>query len=133
MLPDRASRRYFMIFVPAMFIYMAASFAFRGILNDPEISKVVRFTLASVPTLALLSMFWAHWRFINDVDEFLRRIQIKAVLGGLIVVMVIASGWGSLENLIDAPAFKVFWLNPIFWASYGATAGYFTWRDGGVF
>jgi hypothetical protein len=79
-----------------------------------NLPPVALYALATIPVVAILSAFWAHLRFINEVDEFLRTIQIKAVIFGIACVRAIASGWGTLELLADAPKLKVFWLLPIF-------------------
>ena len=68
---------------------------------------------------------------MNDVDEFLRMIQMKAILCALAIVLAIASGRGSLEILADAPRLPVFWLMPIFWVSYSLAAVVITRREGG--
>ena len=98
-----------------------------------NLPPVALYGLAIIPIIAIFSAFWAHWRFVNEIDEFLRTIQVKAVIFGIACVMAIASGWGTLELLADAPILKVFWLLPIFWVSYSAAAVVLTKREAGVF
>ena len=82
--------------------------------------------LTIIPIAALLSMFWLHWRFLQEIDEYLRQIQINALLCGAAVALAIATGWGYLEKYSDLAALPVFWLNPVFWVAYGIAAAVFT-------
>lgn len=125
----RATRRYHMGFVPAMIVFMGGTLGLVWLDANSRLSGPYLMALTAVPILALLSMFWLHWRFMQEIDEFLRRIQINALLSGAAVVLVIATGWGYLEKFVDAPALSVFWLNPIFWAAYGIAATIFTIRE----
>ena len=133
MTPERATGRYFKIFVPAMVGYMAGTLGITWAADNMSLPPVALYGLAVIPIVAILCSFWAHWRFITEIDEFLRTIQIKAVLFGVACVLAIASAWGTLEMLADAPLLSVFWLVPIFWVSYSAAAMVITKREGGVF
>ena len=133
MTPERATRRYFKIFVPSMLGYLFASLGVAWASDHMSLPPIALYGLAIIPIAAMLSLFWAHWRFINEVDEFLRSIQIKAVIFGTACVMVIATGWGTLEMLADAPKLQVFWLMPIFWVSHSAAVVVVTKREGGAF
>lgn len=115
-----------------MIIFMAGSLGLAWLDTNSDLPGTVLIALTIIPIMALLSMFWIHWRFMREIDEYLRLIQVKALLSGTAVVMVIATGWGYLESYVDTPALPIFWLNPIFWAAYGAGAGYFTYRDRGA-
>jgi len=131
MTTEQATRRYFQIFIPSMVGYLAGTLATIWAADHMDLPPFALYGLAGVPIFAMLCMFWGHWRFINEIDEFLRTIQIKAVLFGIASVLVVATGWGTLEMLADAPKLQVFWLLPIFWTSYSAAAGVLTKRAGG--
>ena len=73
---------------------------------------------------------WALWRYIGEVDEFLRSLQLKAILCGLAVMLPLASSWGYVEMFFDAPQISMYWLNPIFWIAYAMGLTYFLRRDG---
>lgn len=130
MTTKQATRRYFQIFVPAMILYLVSTFGLNYLFDQPdiEIHIALKIAMSLVPICALLSLFWTHWRYMNDLDELLREIQIKGAFGGLAIVMLVATGWGALEKILDAPALEVFLLNPIFWVGYSVTTAYFTWR-----
>lgn len=129
---EKATRRYFIFITPAILAFVAVSFTLR-VADDAGIMPAPALYAASiVPVGIMLGMFWAHWRYMGEIDEFLRFIQFKGVFTGLIVVMTIASGWGWLELYADAPRLPVFWLNPIYWIGYGAGVAFFSWRNGGA-
>lgn len=133
MTTKQATRRYFIIFIPAMIVYLGGTFGIKWITDHTNWPSVILYGVVAIPIIAALSMFWAHWRYINDVDEFLRMIQIKAMFFALATVMSIATGWGILEAYIGVPRLEILWLNPIFWASYGLSAALITKREGGVY
>jgi len=127
-----ASRRYFKLFIPAMIVYLIACLGAAYLDDLISVSPVLEYGLVLIAIVALFTVFWTHWRFMNEIDEFLRMIQMKAVMIGLFVVLCIATGWGMLEMYLDAPVLAIFWLNPIFWAGYGLSAGVMTKRAGGI-
>jgi hypothetical protein len=126
----QATARYYKVLVPAMILFLGSSLGLAWIDKNVDVPGVALVALAAVPIVALLSMFWIHWRFMNEIDEFLRQIQVKALLAGAALVLAIATGWGYLESYADAPTMPIFWLNPIFWTAYGLSAIYFTKRAG---
>lgn len=129
---ERATRRFFEVFIPSMAGYMAGTLGTVWAQDHLNLPPIALYGLAAIPVAAILGIFWAHWRFVTEIDEFLRTIQIKALLFALVCLMVTASAWGTLENLADAPSLDVFWLVPIFWSCYGLAALVITRRDGGV-
>lgn len=133
MTTERATARYFKVLIPAIIIYMAASLGMNWIDDTLQIPRLALYAMAAPAVIALLAMFWAHWRLMNELDEFLRMIQVKAVLFGLATILVVASGWGWLELYAGVPYLPVFWLTPIFCVAYGIAAIVITKRLGGVF
>lgn len=130
----RATRRFLWVMAPAMLVVLAASLGLdwlEGTLSGKSAeTSALLVALAVVPIAALLCTFWAMWRFVMEVDEFLRLIQVKALLIGALTVLVAATGWGYLEAHAGAAALPVFWLNPLFWLGYALAAGVMTWRAG---
>lgn len=130
MTAEQATFRYFKIFIPAMLVYAAGSMTTTWMADHMQLSPLALYGLALIPVVAVIFAFWAHWRFVIEVDEFLRLIQVKAILFGIASVLVLASGWGTLEMLADAPKLQVFWLLPIFWISYSAAATIISKKEG---
>ena len=118
------------MFIPAMFVFLGGSVGLTWLDNGTETPNAVLAVLAIVPIVALLSMFWLHWRFLQDIDEFLRQIQIKALLFGAAIALGFGTAWGYFEMYIGAPAISVFWLNPLFWAAYALGVVFFSRTDG---
>lgn len=125
-----ATRRYMRLFIPTMLLFLLASLGLAWLDRTTQTDNLVLAALAIVPIAALLSMFWLHWRYLRDLDEFLRQIQVKGLLFGAAVALGIATGWGYLESYADAPALSVFWLNPIFWMAYAVGVVGFSRREG---
>lgn len=130
MTPEQATYRFYKIFVPAMFIYLAGTVGIAWLPGSSDLPVFARYALALVPIVAVFFAFWAHWRFATELDEFLRLIQIKSTLFGIACVMVAASGWGQLEMLADAPRLPVFWLLPTFWVAQGLATTFISKRNG---
>lgn len=122
MTTTQASRRYLQILLPAMLLFLAASFGIDWIDDNTNASQFTLAWLAIAPILLLLSTYWAQWRFLQEVDEYIRMIHVKALICGLIVVMTVATAWGYIEEYASIPSIGIFWLNPIFWMSYGVFA-----------
>lgn len=130
MTPELATRRYFTVMIPAQIVFLASCLAIAYGGAHLGLRGWLLYPATLVPTIALLATFWAHWRFVRDVDEFIRLVHIKALLGALAVLMVFATVWGMFEFYANAPAFPIFWLTPLFWAAYGLIAGVLSWREG---
>lgn len=115
----QAQSRYFAVFIPSMTVFVASSVAIAWLDNAGMIRVPLLYAAAVVPIASMLLVFWSHWRFINDIDEYLRSIHLRGIIGGLFVILAIATGWGYLELYADAPKLGMFWLNPIYWMAYG--------------
>lgn len=126
----RATRRYYSVFAPVMIMFLAGSFGIAWLEDNTATPNWMLAGLAMIPIAALLSMFWLHWRYVRDVDEYLRQIHVKALLFSAAVALGIGTGWGYLEFYLEAPALPVFWLNPLFWTVYGIAVMAFSLRDG---
>ena len=130
MTSEQATHRFFKVFIPTMFIYIAATVGITWLLDSNGLPAGTLYALALIPIVAIFVAFWAQWRFAMELDEFLRLIQIKGTLFGIACVMIIASGWGQLERLADVPRLPVFWLLPIFWAAQGLATAFISKREG---
>jgi hypothetical protein len=127
---EQATRRYFSVLIPGGILFLGLSYGLKLVGNAGLLPEAVLGGAALVPAALLVGMFWAHWRYINEIDEFLRSIQIKAAFVGLTVVMTIATAWGYVELYVEGPALSIYWLNPIYWLTYGVAAVTITRRYG---
>lgn len=127
----RATGRYLIIQFSAMLIFISASVGIDYLSKQPSVSQALIIILCILPIAALMTTFWAFWRYLTEIDEYQRLVHIKGLLTGTVVIMIIATGWGYLEAYADFRTFKLFWLNPIFWTAYAAGVAYNIKRDGG--
>ena len=132
MTQEQASRRYFSVLIPAVIVFLAASYAIKLADTAAMLPPWALYAAAIVPIAALLGMFWAHWRYMNEIDEFLRSIQVKAAFAGLVIVLTIASGWGYLELYAEVTPLPIYWLNPLYWVAYSIASVTITMRSGAV-
>lgn len=132
MTEKQATNRYYKAMAPALLIYLAACFSAAILDGASGIASVALYALIAIAIGALFITFWAHWRFTQEIDEFLRVIQFKALLFGLLSIMVIATGWGMMETFAKAPPLPIFWLNPIFWVAYAIAGARLTLRERGA-
>lgn len=126
----QSTARFFKVFVPAMLIYIATTVGIEALANEGDSPAYFLYALTLLPIGAIFVAFWAQLRFALELDEFLRLIQVRGTFIGIAVVMIIASGWGQLERLTDAPRLPVFWLLPIFWSVQGLTTAFISKREG---
>ncbi len=119
MTQKRAHRRYMKLFVPAMAMYLLSMFGISFAKNNATMPEPLLYGLAIVPAIFLLIWIWGHMRYITELDEFLRSLQVRAVLTGMALVMAFSTVWGLLEELAAAPAVPIFFIVPGFYFAYG--------------
>ena len=119
MTSKHAHRRYMKLFIPAMVLYVvsitgvALARAF-NILPEPEL-----YAVSTIPAIFMIIWILGHMRYIYELDEFMQKLQVKAILLGLAGIMIIATIWGLMEVLASAPALPVFYVVPGFYFIYG--------------
>ena len=119
MTQKRAHRRYMKLFIPAMAMYVLSIIGVvmarkHGTLPDPLL-----YAASIVPAIFVVIWILGHMRYINELDEYLQKLQIKAVLFGLAAIMIFATIWGLLEELSGVQAFPIFFIVPGFYLVYG--------------
>lgn len=127
----QATRRYLGLVIPGAVLFLGVSVILRAADDAAMLPSSALYAVSILPVGMMLGMFWAQWRYMNEIDEFLRSIQLKAVFAGLIVTMTAATGWGWLEFYAEASPLPVFWLNPLYWIGYSIAVLVFAPRDGG--
>ena len=125
---EKATRRYLGFLIPGAIAFVGVGFALKAADNATMLPPLALYAVSIVPVGIMLSMFWAHWRYMSEIDEFLRSIQVKGAFTGLIIVLTIATGWGWLELFAEAPPLSIFWLNPLYWISYSVAVVIFNLR-----
>lgn len=115
---QQATRRYYAVLIPGMVAFLGLSFGLKVAENSDLFPAAVLYAGALLPIALMLGMFWAHWRYMNEIDEFLRSIQVKATFAAIAVVLTAATGWGFLELFAEMPALPIYYLNPLFWVAF---------------
>lgn len=120
---------YMWVLVPAMVIYLVATISISWGEKNLGFSSGVLYGLASIPTLAMLVAMWAHWRHVNELDEYLRDVQIKGMMFGLAVVLAVSATWGLLERLANAPRLDILFVTVVFAFGYSGATMFLTFQN----
>ena len=115
----QAAKRYFKVFIPAMIVYLVGVFGISWAEGKPFFPANAIYILTLIPVLAIFVWMWAQWRYVKELDEYLRAIQTEAMMIGLMIVTAIASGWGLMELMTDVPRIPIFFAGPGFYLIYG--------------
>lgn len=132
---ERARRKYFFVVIPSIFVFLSVGKGIEWFQQSANPSPTSLILLSLIPMIAIFAIFWAQWRFINELDEFLRSVQIKAMLCGLGLILAVVSTWGYLEELtlgFEVPRLPMFWLLPLFLATYGVSVRIIKKRGSGT-
>jgi len=130
MIQKRAARRYMRRLIPAMAVYLVGIFATTWAHKTEAIPQLGIYALTLIPTLAILSWMWAHWRYVHEIDEYMRSIQHRAMLIGITILMAVTAFWGLLEFFGDVPAIPIFYVLPAYYIFYGLAQFFIARREG---
>lgn len=128
----QAHRRYMKLSAALMVLYLLGTYGLSLAENHTNIPRFVFYGLTGFPIGAILGWMWGLWRYVNEIDEFLRAIQIKAIMYGLAIVMGVSTGWGLLEFYAEVPRLPIFYVVPMFGGAYGIAHIIISKREGGV-
>lgn len=129
MAPKKALRRYFQVFAPSMAGYVASIFLASGLIDDEDPITVGKYILALVPAVFVFAFIWGQARYVREMDEFQRKVQVEALMCGLMITMAIATAWGLLEFYTEVPRLPVFYILPIFYGVFGLSNGIIARRN----
>ena len=100
----KATRRFFLAMGSGLVVFIAASVALSNLRETAGTALII--TLVTIAILALASFFWAHLRFVSEVDEFLRSIQIRAIIFSLTVVFCLFTALGYISLSLTGRRFR---------------------------
>lgn len=123
-------RHYSKIFNPAFAVYVPSALCAVYLGQRTDFPPMVLYAIVATSVVALLIMIWARWRLINELDEFLRLVEIRSLMVGLSVVLILAASWGLLEMVTEVPRFPLFHVLTVFCFVYGPATIFFAKRDG---
>ena len=105
-----AQRRYVKRVALFSALYLVALAVLTYLSKNYELSEVLRFSLALLPGLAILGIFWAIGRLIvEEQDEFMRMLIVRQSLVATGLALGAASVWGFLESAEVAPHVDAYW------------------------
>mgnify|MGYP001283811642 FL=1 len=116
----QANRRFISVALLSMALLLASSLAVPLAGGRDAVPTPLVWAAAVASILALLLPLWALWRYLQELDEYLRSLQLKAIYFGLAVLLVVVTGWGYFELYFDLPNLGMYWLNPVYWVAYSA-------------
>ncbi len=119
MTQKRAHRRYMRLFVPAMAMYVLSIIGVVMARKYDTLPEPLLYATSIIPAIFVMIWILGHMRYINELDEYLQKLQVKAVLFGLAGIMIFSTIWGLLEELAAAPAVPIFYIVPGFYFVYG--------------
>lgn len=118
-----AKKRYMRVFVPAMIGYILSICGASIVLGDGDSATPLAFTLALIPALFVFIFMWAQARWVQEIDEFMRMLQIKALMWGVMATTAATTAWGLFEFYTPVPKLPIFYVLPIFYGVYGIASG----------
>lgn len=79
----------------------------------------LRYVVVLTPVIPLIFAFIAYLRYLRDVDELERKIQLEGVSISLATTMFITLALGFLE-MVDVPKLPMIWVPIMMIATWGA-------------
>ncbi len=113
MKPDRQYRREFLIAMGAYVILLIISISVLPGMGD----NPLRYGVAILPALPIVFGMFAYIRFVQQMDELQRRIQLEALAFSVGGTGIVTFALGLLEN-VGGPQINMIWVFPaliMFW------------------
>lgn len=117
-----AMKRYLQVFIPSMIGYLVSLFSISAFIDKSAPATAYNYVLPLIPAACVFLWMWSSARHILEVDEFVRHLHIKAVLCGLVILMVFTTAWGLLEFYTPIPDIPIFYAMPLFFGFYGVAS-----------
>jgi hypothetical protein len=115
-----AQKRFFSRFTVAMLLYAALLIPTILAFVRYRPTGVVAYALAILPSLPILGMLVVVGLYLaEEKDEFIRNMQVQALLGGIGGTLALVSVWGFLENFTKVPRLELLLVYPAFWGFVG--------------
>ena len=123
--PKQALRRYYTLFIPSMTTYIIAVFIAVNLLKNDVVTGPLVYPIALLPGLAALVFLYGYFRFIREMDELQRKVQIEATMVGVATILTFTLTWGLMEMFLpELPRVPMFWIFPL----YFIVQGFAGWR-----
>lgn len=119
MTPQRARRRYVVGFSLSMAIYVVLVFGVSLSIKRLGVEGPALYALAVLPSLPLIFSIYVMGRYLFEMDEYQRAIQMRRMLAGLGATLAVCSVWGFVEVFADAPRLDLYLVYPMFCMFWG--------------
>src|SRR5216684_4811818 len=103
-----ANRRYRRLSVPLMIFYSVFCFVGPAMLAMGHPPKWALGLVAVVTGAPIAALFWQMGRLLRETDEYMRKIQVDALLSGGAITLSVAVIWSFLELYQVVPRAKFF-------------------------
>jgi len=119
--PPALLRRYRREFMPAMAAYIGVMLFWKQLLAEVQ-APWLRLLVALLPALLVVWIMRIFVRFVRDLDELQRRIELESGAFAALLVSAgyMAAGFVQTAGLIDVPAgVAMLWVFPSLCLTYG--------------
>ncbi len=117
-----AVRRYNRGMLAASMAYILGMGVAVWLTRQAGVEGDVLWVIAFLPILPIFAMIWVMARYITEEDdEYLRHLAMMANMGGLALLMGLASLWGFFEEFALVPHVSGWWSVPIWALGMGLT------------
>jgi hypothetical protein len=119
MTPQRARRRYSVGWWLSMAVYVVLVLGVSLAIKRLGIEGPALYPLAVLPSLPLIYSIYVMGRYLVEMDEYQRAMQMRRMLAGLGATLTVCSAWGFLELFAAAPQLDLYLVYPMFCMFWG--------------
>jgi hypothetical protein len=124
-----AARKYLMRFLPSMALYGVALVAAIWLYQHHKPTGVLAYLVALAPALPIMGAIWAVGRFfIEEDDEFQRKIMIESYLWATGATLAICTVVGFLQAFDLVPAIQLWTVFPLMAVCLVPAQGWVRWK-----
>lgn len=129
MLQGQARRRYLLRFIPSMALYAISVIGVNWLFHSVTVEGWPRLLIAIVPALPIMGVIGSMGLYlVEETDEYLRMLQIRALLWATGITLVVTTAWGFLETYAGVQHFPLYFVFVLFCVSLGVATTWTQWR-----
>jgi len=119
-----ATRRYMWRFLATMLFYALFLILAVWVFVHFRPTGVLAWLLALLPGLAIVGQIAVFGMYLaEEKDEFVRNLQIQAMIWGVGATLALTTGWGFLESFVHLRHFDLVLIYPLYCALTGISYG----------
>lgn len=124
---NQISKHYYKEFGASMAAYVVVLIASVTVLKNIELPQIARIVIALLPSVPVVFVIAAIFRFLRGSDELIQRIQLQAIVFSSIATGMVTFSYGFLE-IIGFPKLPTFLILPMMFMFWALSFGYFNRR-----